>query len=172
MGLKLVEEYFPEFLRTYITYDVTIRRHNALRLVALYVYGGVYVDHDFIAVKNIEPALGTCEFVLGNEEENEFRPQNSVMAIVAKSPFMDTLIDIMNYDKTVDEKQIKATGTFYLQMGLHKFLGGGEHISLKIYSKKFFYPTHWTNKNKLSPDEISNVFPQCFLYQLFDGSWL
>ena len=68
MVLSLIEEHFPNFLKIYNSYDVQIKKHDAARIAILYVFGGVYVDHDFVALKNIEPALGICEFIIGGEK--------------------------------------------------------------------------------------------------------
>ena len=48
MTQDLVKEYFPNFLDTYLSYDVGIKRHDAIRIVILYVYGGVNLYHDLL----------------------------------------------------------------------------------------------------------------------------
>ena len=171
MILNLIEEHFPSFLNTFTSYDLPIKRHDSARIAILYVFGGIYLDHDFIAVKNIEPALGSCEFVLGNEEA-QLRPVNGFMAIIENSPLMKMIIQMMNNEDVASKSALDATGPHLLLNGLKKYFETGQKIFLKIFSKNFFYPTHWSNKEKIETSKISEIYPECFFYQLYDASWL
>ena len=124
MVLSLIEEHFPNFLKIYNSYDVQIKKHDAARIAILYVFGGIYLDHDFIAIKNIEQALGTCEFVIGSEN-SQMNPVNSIIATVKNNPLMAMIIDLMNNEDVSKQYVLDATGPHMLLNGLKKFLETG-----------------------------------------------
>ena len=50
-NLKIVKKYFPDFLPYYINFKYNIQRADAIRYMVLYLYGGVYLDLDYQAIK-------------------------------------------------------------------------------------------------------------------------
>ena len=49
---NFIKNHYSWFLKTYDNYDVHIKRVDAVRYFYLYHYGGVYIDLDFICLKN------------------------------------------------------------------------------------------------------------------------
>ena len=170
MALNLIKEHFPNFLSTYISYDVQRKRHDSIKIAVLYVFGGVYLDHNIISVKNIESALGICEIVFGSEED-WLKPGNAIMASVANSSLMRVIIQLMNNEDIANQHTFHATGPDMLLNGLKTFFEMEGKTSIKIYTMNFFYPPiHYFIKNKFKPTIISEIYPECFFYQLYDGS--
>ncbi|CAF0956517.1 unnamed protein product [Rotaria sordida] len=60
---RLIEKEFPCILSTFDSYPYDIQRADVIRLVALYVYGGIYLDFDIICLKSLDKLLN-YEFVL------------------------------------------------------------------------------------------------------------
>jgi mannosyltransferase OCH1-like enzyme len=60
---RLVEKEFPDLLVTFDAYPYDIQRADVIRLVVLYVYGGIYLDMDIICLKELDP-LRTYQLVL------------------------------------------------------------------------------------------------------------
>ena len=56
-GRRLIEEQFSCLLPTFDSYPYDIQRADVIRLVALYIYGGVYLDLDIICVKSLDKLL-------------------------------------------------------------------------------------------------------------------
>lgn len=50
-NLKIVKKYFPDFLPYYVNFKYNIQRADAIRYMVLYLYGGVYLDLDYQAIK-------------------------------------------------------------------------------------------------------------------------
>lgn len=56
-GRRLIEEKFPSLLSTYDSYPYNIQRADVIRLVVLYIYGGVYLDMDIFCLKPLDNLL-------------------------------------------------------------------------------------------------------------------
>jgi mannosyltransferase OCH1-like enzyme len=56
-GRRLVEKEFPCLLATFDSYPYNIQRADVIRLVVLYVYGGIYIDFDIICLKSLDKLL-------------------------------------------------------------------------------------------------------------------
>jgi mannosyltransferase OCH1-like enzyme len=62
-GRRLIEKEFPCLLSTYDSYPYDIQRADVIRLIVLYIYGGIYLDFDIICLKSFDQ-LRTYKFVL------------------------------------------------------------------------------------------------------------
>lgn len=51
---RLIESEFPCLLATYDSYPYDIQRADIIRLVILYVYGGIYLDLDIICLRSLD----------------------------------------------------------------------------------------------------------------------
>lgn len=51
---SLCARYFPEYLATYDAFPHPIQRADAIRYVVLYLYGGIYLDLDYVALKGFD----------------------------------------------------------------------------------------------------------------------
>jgi len=79
----LIKEQFPWFLKTYDNYPAAINRVDAIRYFILYAYGGVYVDLDYLCLKNLEPLLAGYDLVLtytGRDKAFAHSISNAIMA--------------------------------------------------------------------------------------------
>ena len=56
-GRGLIKKEFPCLLSVYDLYPYDIQRADVIRLVVLYVYGGIYLDFDIICLKSLENLL-------------------------------------------------------------------------------------------------------------------
>ena len=50
-NLSIVKKHFPDFLPYYVNFKYNIQRADAIRYMILYLYGGVYLDLDYQALK-------------------------------------------------------------------------------------------------------------------------
>jgi len=60
---RLIEKEFPCLLSTFDLYPYDIQRADVIRLIVLYVYGGIYLDLDIICLKSLDQ-LRRYKFVL------------------------------------------------------------------------------------------------------------
>ena len=73
---ELLGKFYPELLPIWLSYDVSIKRHDSARIFILHHLGGVYLDHDFMPIKNIEPLIENYQFIIGREEYTSFLVAN------------------------------------------------------------------------------------------------
>ena len=65
MNLELVKRFYHQFLDTYLNYPYNIQRVDAVRILYLHRYGGIYSDLDIEPLKDISPYLnGDNDIVL------------------------------------------------------------------------------------------------------------
>ena len=50
-NLRIVKQHFPDFLPYFVNFKYNIQRADAIRYMILYLYGGVYLDLDYQALK-------------------------------------------------------------------------------------------------------------------------
>jgi hypothetical protein len=70
---RFVAEKFSWFLPTYDSYDVEIKRADAIRYMFLYTYGGIYADLDFECLKPFDSLLETYkgyDIILGQMDSH------------------------------------------------------------------------------------------------------
>lgn len=56
-NLRIVKQYFPDFLSYYVNFKYNIQRADAIRYMVLYLYGGVYIDLDYQALKPFDKII-------------------------------------------------------------------------------------------------------------------
>ena len=64
---NIVKKYFPFFLETYDSFEYHIQRVDAARYCILYLYGGIYLDLDYICNKSFDEITNNKE----NKKENK-----------------------------------------------------------------------------------------------------
>ena len=175
--IGLINEHVPFFLQTFIFYNVPVKKHDSARMVILYAMGGVYLDSDFFPLKRIEPALGTCKFIVGNKYEKEFRPLNGLIGSVAKNPFLLFVLNAMNAPGVSRKRVLDSTGPTLLTKLMKEFVKNEKPELYRIYHPKFFYPLDWQIaakevKKYNTAAKLQSHFPDCFFLQLFHASWV
>jgi mannosyltransferase OCH1-like enzyme len=80
-NLRIVQEYFPWFERTYTSFPYDIQRADVIRYMLMYLYGGIYVDLDYIAIKPFDemPIDKSTDIVLVKSVNNTLSITNSFM---------------------------------------------------------------------------------------------
>lgn len=176
--IEQINTHFPFFLHTFKAYDRVIKKHDAARLIVLHSMGGVYLDHDFIPIKRIEPALGTCKFISSSEPQgdNKFNPTNGILGSVAKNSFLLFAIQMMNSPEIASKSVLWATGPFLLEAALQAYIRAQKPMGFRIYHPKFFNPFSWTEGSqrikKYTYNEIQTRFPDCIFVQFFQADWV
>jgi len=89
-GRRLIEKEFPCLLATFDSYPYAIQRADVIRLIVLYVYGGIYLDLDIICLKPLDQ-LRSYEFILPKTKPVGL--SNDFIIAQPKHPF---LLQILN----------------------------------------------------------------------------
>ena len=94
---KFVNDEYPTFYKTYISYTYDIQRCDAFRYLVLYKYGGIYFDLDVICKKEIPLLLLNKDFVLaeniGSALYSGKTYTNALFIVIPKHPFIKYCID-------------------------------------------------------------------------------
>ncbi|CAK0786783.1 hypothetical protein CVIRNUC_009997 [Coccomyxa viridis] len=168
---QLVEDYYPWFLDTYDAFPLPIMKADAVRICYMHLYGGMYADLDYEAIRNMDDLLqghgvyladmySDLDFQPGDEGVSKLVP-NAWMASVPRHPFwliclqrmirntgylegyMEAESD-MNKNKT--ERLVPVaehiTGPALMTQGLEiNERLGGKGVH--VIPAKYMYPFHW-----------------------------
>ena len=95
MIYNFVSNFFPQYYDTFMSYPYMINRIDMFRYMILYVYGGIYIDMDYIIKINFYPFLKSGYIHLNKSIffYNEIY-QNSLMASPSKEEFWLNLLEI------------------------------------------------------------------------------
>ena len=96
---QLIEQEFPSLLSTYDSYPYDIQRADVIRLVVLYVYGGIYLDLDIVCLKSFD-FLRQYEFVLPRTMPVGL--SNDFILATPKHPFLyQILTDLPKFNRRI-----------------------------------------------------------------------
>ena len=182
---KLIEEEFPFFLEVYDSYKKHIQRVDAVRYCILYLYGGIYIDLDFLPIRPIDDFLDDCKLVLGKEppfaaerREMDKIVSNAFMATTVHNEFFQNVIHEMienhlNFNH-LDEEEIvlNTTGPFMLTKMYDNWR---EKEEIRLLDSSYFLPLHvyeieemyLTGKLEDAEKKLSNTIA----IHLFCGTW-
>ena len=106
---KLVSDNFPEFYNnTYKNYDQKIKKIDTSRYCMLYMYGGMYVDMDYICYKNFWDIIPRDKICISESPFPYEYLQNSLMISKPKHTFwLDVLQEA---SKRAELHTVTATG--------------------------------------------------------------
>jgi mannosyltransferase OCH1-like enzyme len=173
--IPLIKEHCSWFLDTFQNYDKPIKKHDAARIIILYAFGGVYLDQDFIPLKNIEPMLKGCKFVVGNETVHDFVPVNGFLGSIKEFDFLKKVLEAMNKPGVLRQPVLLATGPALLKKVMLAYANTSDTTGMKVYGNEFLYPVSWANKRSLKEmglERLKYRFPNSFLVQEYDASWM
>ena len=150
---RLVREHYPEFHGAYRAFDQDIKRADFARFLYMHRYGGVYVDLDFVCLRNIEPTLRGFDIVLGGLSEDNHRYQVP-NAFMASRPGLDfwirTARDAANAPP--EEHGVEEhTGPLRLESALDRYRPSDS----VIYGDGIIYPLDWIY---LLPNDLGGCY--------------
>jgi len=164
-NLNLVETEYPEFLEVYNSYDKHIKRCDAVRYLYLYIYGGLYVDLDFLSLKSLEPLLHMFDhpIVFGEQKEGWNQVPNDIMySRYPGHPFWKFCLDKLLKNGATNKNVVEETGPSFL---MYRITEWKEKYPKDILILKYTYlhPISATNEecrlNKNS--EFNKNIQQC-----------
>jgi mannosyltransferase OCH1-like enzyme len=119
---QIVKEYFPDFYPYFTSFPYAIQRADAVRYCLMYLYGGIYLDLDYVALKPFDDLVLEKEIGLIESHNNVVRRMvtNSFMvSAVPGNSFWLSCIEEMKknipwYAFTKHFKVFMSTGPFML----------------------------------------------------------
>ena len=173
---KFITEHFPSFLEIYNSYNVEIKRADAVRYFYLYKYGGVYADLDFECLKSFEPLVKDMyntdtDVIVGSlgkmDSEKTFLHNipNALMISKPGADFWKLVIGSLTNKKSNPENSPELeTGPVFLKTCIRYYTNKND-ISIDLYKKNIFegiecdfsskiciaddyifYPLNWDNE--------------------------
>jgi len=126
---ELVRLAMPSFLPVYDAYETQILRADASRYLILKVYGGIYADLDFEALKPLDDLIANRSLVLGVEPFAHSVVMykiprlacNAIMASIPNHAFWNTLFYELKRRSSVKGISISATGPRALEAALTEY---------------------------------------------------
>jgi mannosyltransferase OCH1-like enzyme len=124
-------------------------KSDILRFELLNKYGGIYMDYDFIQIKNFDELLN-YDFFIGSGREDE--TWNSLVASIPNhkicKDFLEGLSETTPVVKNDNQDEIgmvmSKTGPYYI----HKIYNKNNHLSnIKHLSKDYFFPFPLDHRN-------------------------
>jgi len=166
------------------------RKSDIVRLVALYQYGGVYLDMDVEAIKPIDDLLTGHRFVVATEagktdrkDIRETHINNAVIASTKRNKTVSKLLTKMKEKyKTIEIEENASPLSYVSPLGgpclfnaLHK-TGDLDGEYNKIYTHEYFYPLHYSERvigqeNWTIPSDVNTLDEKTHLVHHFAASW-
>ncbi len=95
---NMVKEHFPDFLPHYDNFPHNIQRADCSRYIFLYLYGGLYIDMDFLIERDLSPLFTNGEVFLVSSGNVAGYYTNSFMASKPRAKFWLEVIEEMKQD--------------------------------------------------------------------------
>lgn len=182
---ELVRRWYPQFYDFYMGLDQGIKKADFARFLYMHRFGGVYVDLDFVCLKNLSPLLAGHDIVLGRlSPDNAF--YQIANAFLASRPgcefWLQTAADASNAPP--GEQWVEAlAGPVRLQWAYQVYRP--ENCLLCDY--ELIYPldfahfggTGYRGDRKrlaqeargMTPSEMSHVFPNSYCVTFWTHHW-
>lgn len=168
--VELIRKNCPWFLKTFLSYDYPIKKHDSARAVILYYCGGIYLDHDIRAIRNIEPLLGNYKCVLSNGFRGGYDPSNAFMGCVKGFKLFKDYIEIMNQPNIARLHVLDATGPHLLRKILPTYLTGRYSTLTKLYDREYFHSSS-QDAARGSLEELRLKNPKCYMIHGYHQAW-
>jgi mannosyltransferase OCH1-like enzyme len=145
---RFIEKEYPWFLDIYDHYPREIFRADAVHYFILYHYGGLYVDLDYVCLKNIEPLLNDHEVILsfvGKSRMWAHSISNAIMASARKTRFWEVVFKELTAHKMLPQVEA-ATGPIMLKNAVSKYRG--------LWLKSWMTRKPFKNELKIHPGDL------------------
>ncbi len=124
-NLNLVKLRYPELLEVYNSYNRHIKRCDAARYLYMYVYGGLYVDLDFLSIKSLEPLLQMVDhpIVFGEvKDDNDQVPNDIMYSRYPGHSFWKYCLDSLIANGATNKDPVQETGPRFLTLKISEWL--------------------------------------------------
>ena len=170
---NFIKNNYPWFLKTYDSYDINIKRIDAVRYFLLHHFGGVYIDLDFICLKKLDPLIKNNNAVFGYQLKDKSSIANAFMISPSKHNLFKQIIN--NLESKKDKHVLKATGPAFLTENINIYLKKLKNNSNKIDIDVLPMPLIYTRESNKIPcdiNECKKIYPDSYTTTFWTGSWL
>ncbi|TYJ19200.1 hypothetical protein E1A91_A09G176400v1 [Gossypium mustelinum] len=132
---------------------------NLMRLAALYKYGGVYLDTDFIVLKSFKGLKNTIGAQSINSAKNWTRLNNAVLVFDKNHPLLYKFIE--EFALTFDGNKWGHNGPYMVSRVVHR-VEGRPGYNFTILPPVAFYPVDWIKIVRLFKVPSQQADPKWF----------
>ncbi|KAK5804354.1 uncharacterized protein LOC108456221 [Gossypium arboreum] len=132
---------------------------NLMRLAALYKYGGVYLDTDFIVLKSFKGLKNTIGAQSINSTKNWTRLNNAVLVFDKNHPLLYKFIE--EFALTFDGNKWGHNGPYMVSRVVHR-VEGRPGYNFTILPPVAFYPVDWIKIVRLFKVPSQQADPKWF----------
>jgi lactosylceramide 4-alpha-galactosyltransferase len=117
---------------------------NLMRLVALYKYGGIYLDTDIIVLKSLADLRNVVGAQSIDPETRQWsRLNNAVLVFDKAHPLVHKFIE--EFAQKFDGSKWGYNGPYLVSRVVEKIRGTKEGKSVAVLRPQAFYPVNWNN---------------------------
>ena len=157
---------YPQYLDILNTVKTGIQKADIFRILALYHFGGLYVDIDFECLTPVDTwNLNYNKVNLGNEPFIHHKKDVLCNALIYSPPKMSCLLKILEHGRQVIKKNPAEVMKSFGPIAWQTVLGGTNDIN--IISSDLIYPLPDITINKKLEDKYSNKIKN----KDYDNSW-
>jgi len=169
---NIVKKYFPYFLDTFDNFKYNIQRADAIRYIVLYLFGGIYLDLDYVELKPFRYLI---------DELNKFHNKKKIYFVKSvNTPWCITNSFIMSEPRQefwlfVIREMMKPNYFKFFGKHFHVFTSTGPFMLNKMYNK--YKNQIQILDNIIVPCNICNLNTQCqknnnyYIYPTEGSSW-
>lgn len=115
---------------------------NVMRLVALYKYGGIYLDTDMIVLKSFSDLRNTVGAQSMDLVNGKWTRLNNAVLVFDRNHTV-VLKFIREFDRTFDGNKWGYNGPYLVSRVLKRLKNSEESLAVSILSSSAFYPYNW-----------------------------
>ena len=196
-NLALVREHFPELEETYMSYPKNINRIDAVRLLYLAKFGGVYMDLDYTCLRPFDELLAGADMVMAQDAHmagkdghcptcSELLPVgNSFMSSAAGHEIaLNATRRLKQVRRIVRDETGHLAGVWFIRQLLEPFRPRFGELRVRIAPMEAVSPLQWTEggaaetaaKSCTAYDDVitkcREKFPKAFTISFWTGTWV
>lgn len=131
---------------------------DLMRIDAIWKYGGIYIDSDFVIERPLDPIADNHQFFIASED-GDF-PTNALFGAVAGHAALDALIDtLLKHEPDWTQPANKATGPHFFKRICQW------RSDVDVLPRETFYPYGWADAPRAAHRLSYGI-------HLWDGSWM
>ncbi len=183
---KFIKNEYPFLLELYESYPKNIQKVDLVRYCILHKYGGIFLDLDFLIIRNFDSLINNKQCVFGLEPNNNTKNWNkdkiicnAWMASIPNHPFFRHIIDNSQNKKLDLNDVLSSTGPFFLTNCYDNYI---DQYKITLLESFYLYPLNYEEidyyakkyKNHWSKNKGNNLLSKIkfsFAIHLFEGSW-
>lgn len=175
--LSFIRDSYPEFLDTYLSYDMPVKRHDSSRYLIIKHFGGVFIQHSFKFQKNIDSLLEGSDLVFTSSTETRNTVTNAFFASIPDHDLWNNIVESLVAKSNLPI--LGATGPHFLDSFINDYTANNKDSNIRLLHYQYLLPFNWNQKensvikSKCIEDtsKCFEVFPDAYGFCLWSGSW-